>query len=119
MRKCFLANVGLLVMLTGLGCGQTKTKTVTPKGANKETTSAVHNYKGRDWCAEHGIPESKCSMCDAKVAAEFKKAGDWCDKHDRAKSQCFVCDPSLKDKFAAEYKAKYGEDPPPIEDEKK
>ena len=69
------------------------------------------------WCAEHGIPEDECSMCSAKVAKAFKEKGDWCEKHDRAKSQCFLCDPSLKEKYAAKYRAKYGKEPPPIEEE--
>jgi hypothetical protein len=51
-------------------------------------------------------------MCSGKVAAERKKAGDWCEKHDRAKSQCFLCDPSLKERYAAVYRAKYGKEPP-------
>lgn len=71
------------------------------------------------WCDEHGIPEADCSMCSAKVAAECKKKGDWCDKHERAKSQCFLCDPKLKEKYAAQYRAKYGKEPPPTEDEDK
>lgn len=69
------------------------------------------------WCEEHGIPEAECSMCNAKVAKEFKAKGDWCEKHDRAKSQCFICDPSLKDKYADKYRAKYGKEPPPIQEE--
>jgi hypothetical protein len=70
------------------------------------------------WCAEHGIPEEECSMCSAQVAKECKARGDWCEKHNRAKSQCFLCDPSLKEKFAAKYRAKYGKEPPPVGDEK-
>ena len=110
-----LALIGMALL--PLGCARINTEP--PKGhADKKEAGGDHNYKGRDWCAGHGIPESKCSMCSTKVAAEFKKAGDWCDKHDRAKSQCFICDPSLKDKFAADYKAKFNEDPPPITEEK-
>jgi hypothetical protein len=55
-------------------------------------------------------------MCNSKVAAAFKAKGDWCDEHDRAKSQCFICDPKLKEKFAAQYRAKEGKDPPAIEE---
>jgi hypothetical protein len=69
------------------------------------------------WCNEHGIPEAECSMCSSKVAAEFQKKGDWCQEHDRAKSQCFICDPAAKEKYAAKYRAKYGKEPPVIEDE--
>lgn len=78
----------------------------------------AHDHSGW-WCDEHGIPEAECSMCSAKVAKELKAKGDWCDKHDRAKSQCFICDPKLKEQFAAKYRAKYGKEPPPVEDEKK
>jgi hypothetical protein len=39
-----------------------------------------------------------------------------CKENDRAKSQCFICDPSLQEKYAALYRAKYGKEPPPPED---
>jgi hypothetical protein len=87
----------------------------------KPTQMATKNEETKHsgwWCDEHGIPEAECSMCSPKVAAECKKKGDWCDKHDRAKSQCFICDPKLKEKYAARYRAKYGKEPPPIEEEK-
>jgi hypothetical protein len=76
-----------------------------------------HDHK-QWWCKEHGIPEQECLMC-LHTEAELKKNGDWCDKHERAKSQCFICDPSLKEKYAAKYRAKYGKEPPPIEEDKK
>jgi hypothetical protein len=91
-------------------------------GQGQNKNPQVAEKKGHDhsgwWCEEHGIPEAECSMCDAKVAKAFKDQGDWCEKHDRAKSQCFICDPSLKEKYAAKYRAKYGKEPPPIEEEK-
>jgi hypothetical protein len=94
------------------------------KGKAKGTEVAENtDKKGHDhsdwWCAEHGVPEEMCSMCSPKVAAECKKKGDWCEKHDRADSQCFICHPEKKEKFVAMYRAKYGKEPPPIEDEKK
>jgi hypothetical protein len=114
---CLLIPV--VMALTGCGqetpkAGQPKT-TPTDKGAVAAKKAADHSHW---WCAEHGIPEEECSMCSAKVAKTCKANGDWCEKHDRAKSQCFVCDPSLKEKFAAKYRAKYGKEPPLIEDEK-
>ena len=80
------------------------------------TTKPEHDHSGW-WCGEHGVPEGICSQCSSKVAAELQKKGDWCAEHDRAKSQCFICDPSLKEKFAAQYRAKEGEEPPAIEEE--
>ena len=75
-----------------------------------------HDHSGW-WCAEHGVPEGECSQCNSKIAAEFQKKGDWCKEHDRAHSQCFICDPKAKEKYVAMYKAKYGENPPPMEGE--
>ena len=57
-------------------------------------------------------------MCNAKVAKAFQDKGDWCREHNRAQSQCFICDPKLKDKYAAEYRAKYGKEPPEPEGQK-
>jgi hypothetical protein len=123
--KCW--QVGSLLPLAAFavvlsGCGQAdnksgQTKEKDTKGKLSQVAKAKEEEKkGNDhsgwWCDEHGVPEAECSMCSAKVAAEFKKKGDWCEKHDRAKSQCFICDPKLKDKYAAVYRAKYGKEPP-------
>jgi cobalt-zinc-cadmium efflux system membrane fusion protein len=109
---------GLLALVVGVavvvvGCGpadSSKPVKATEKGGG------AHNYKGRDWCAEHGMPESVCVQCNAKLAKGYKDRGDWCAEHDVPKSQCFKCDPKLKEKFAKEYRDKYGEDPPPTEE---
>jgi hypothetical protein len=113
--------LALPVFLAGLaGCGARE-----PSGTDKSKPSPtqVAEAKGGNhsgwWCDEHGIPEAECSMCSAKVAAAFKKKGDWCDKHDRALSQCFVCNPKQREFYAAKYRAKYGKEPPPTEDEEK
>jgi hypothetical protein len=114
------AGLGVLAALTLIvaGCGRSdnaggprKSRLARLTQANKE----AHDHSGW-WCDEHGVPEEECSMCSAKVAAEFKKKGDWCDRHERAKSQCFLCDPGLKDKYAAQYEAKTGKKPPEPED---
>jgi hypothetical protein len=117
----------VVVILLAGGCsqadnhgGQAKGK----KGAVESKPGLVADAKqGHDhdgwWCDEHGVPEEVCGQCNAKVAAEFKRKGDWCKDHDRPKSQCFKCDPKLRDKFAAQYRAKYGKEPPPIEDDDK
>lgn len=97
--------------------GQAKEKPAQVAQA-KADTKQPHDHSGW-WCDEHGVPEAECSLCSAKVAAEFQKKGDWCDKHDRALSQCFICNPKAKQKYAALYRAKYGKEPPPIEDDEK
>src|SRR5579872_1776114 len=100
------------VALFAAGCGQdNKDKQVqaNPKEKDKTKKDSKHDDW---WCEEHGIPEAECIMCSEKLKNEAKAKGDWCP-HSRAKSQCFECDPSLKEKFAAKYRAKYpGKEPP-------
>jgi hypothetical protein len=103
--------LGALTLLVG-GCGKAEDK------AGQAVDNKAHDHSGW-WCDEHGVPEEICGQCNPKLAAEFKKKGDWCEEHDRPKSQCFKCDPKLKEKFAALYRAKYGKEPPPTEDEEK
>jgi hypothetical protein len=115
MRRKLLASAvfGLLLLA---GCGQTEKPSVL---GSKERAGQKADEKDKHddwWCAEHGIPEDECSMCNAKVTKECKARGDWCEKHDRAKSQCFICDPKRKEFYAAKYRAKYGKEPPPIEE---
>jgi hypothetical protein len=102
-----------------VGCGQSNQIQGT-KNQKKPTRVAEQKPDAHEgwWCVEHGLPEAECSLCNAKVAADFKGKGDWCQEHDRAKSQCFVCDPKLQEKYAALYRAKEGKDPPPLEEEK-
>ena len=107
-----------------MGCGNAASVKTTGD-AKQASTGDIKEHKvqakGHDhsgwWCAEHGIPEGVCSQCNAKIAADFQKKGDWCAEHDRAKSQCFLCEPALKEKFAAQYRAKEGKEPPAIEEE--
>jgi cobalt-zinc-cadmium efflux system membrane fusion protein len=118
-----------LVLFTGLalmacGCNRAENKggQARDQGTGaKAKPDPVADTKKDDhsgwWCDEHGVPEEVCGQCSAKAAADFKKKGDWCQEHDRPKSQCFLCDPKLKDKFAAQYRVKYGKEPPPIEPE--
>src|SRR3954466_9023002 len=112
-----LALVAFVMLLSGCGQGDNKSSQVKEKDAKgKPEEKKAHDHGGW-WCDEHGVPEAECSMCSAKAAAEFKKKGDWCNEHDRAKSQCSLCDPKLKEKYAAQYRAKEGKEPPPTEDE--
>lgn len=110
MQRFFLPSLLLAFTLGVVGCGQESAST---KG--KETTKQAQADDSKHsgwWCDEHGVKESECSMCSAKVAKAFQAKKDWCEIHNRAKSQCFICDPSLREKFAAQYKAKYGKEPP-------
>jgi hypothetical protein len=124
-----LNKITILVLLVGMllaavGCNEkngTRTvdmaaKTGVAKAEDKKDGASKHSGW---WCDEHGVPEAMCGQCDAKLAAAFKKKGDWCNEHDRPDSQCFIHHPELKEKFAAVYRAKYGREPPPMEEEPK
>jgi hypothetical protein len=106
-----LIPVGLFALS---GCGESERV----KRAKAKAAQASHDHS-EWWCAEHGVPEEVCGLCSGKVAKEMKAKGDWCSKHDRPDSQCFICHPEYKEKFAAQYRAKYDKEPPPTEDEEK
>ncbi len=120
VRMKLLGVAGLLVALA-VGCGK---EDAPPAAAQADAAKpAVQKDDGPDaeddhsgwWCKRHGIPEEECSLCQPKVFKKLKAKGDICEKHpDRAKSQCFICDPTLKEKYAARYRAKEGKEPPPV-----
>ncbi len=49
-----------------------------------------------DWCEEHDVPESQCTLCDPSLAAAFKATGDWCEEHGLPKSHDRKHNPDLK-----------------------
>ena len=104
----------LFVLITISGCTENVTKTETGGTAIRADDNALTKEESAWWCVEHGIPESMCSMCDSKVAADMKKKGDWCAEHDRAETQCFKCNPALESKFADQFEAKFGRRPPKV-----
>jgi hypothetical protein len=121
LRFALLVALSPLALLALGGCNQEATKVEGPKGKPTQVAAKADKQGAHSgwWCDEHGVPEEVCGQCNAKVAAEFKKKGDWCKEHDRPDSQCFLCHPELKEKFAAQYRAKYGKEPPLTEDEEK
>ncbi len=125
MKTIGIGSILLAGFITFTGCEKKAVTSATEKkvvaaatekkdAAKAEPTGAGHEW----WCDEHGVKEAECSMCSAKVAKERRRNGDWCEDHHRAKSQCFLCDPTLEAKFAAEYVAKYGKQPPEPEGQK-
>lgn len=51
-----------------------------------------------DWCAEHEVPESQCTRCNADLIPAFKAfkaTNDWCPEHSRPESQCTICSPQI------------------------
>jgi hypothetical protein len=118
LRFAVLLALSPALTLVGGGCAREAAKVEGPRGKPTQVGRLEgHDHSGW-WCDEHGVPEEVCAQCNARLAAEFKKKGDWCKDHDRPDSQCFVCHPELKERFAAQYRAKYGKEPPPLEEEK-
>lgn len=111
-----------LALLAG-GCGQSGSSSGEAKGGSKgkEVAKADGEDNGDHsgwWCDEHGLPEHVCDLCSKKFREAEKAKGNWCE-HNRVKSSCFKCNPGLREKYAAEYKSKYGKEPPPTEDDEK
>lgn len=46
-----------------------------------------------DWCGEHGLPESACTVCNPSLIDGFQAAGDWCAEHGFPESVCPTCNP--------------------------
>ena len=123
-RVCLGLGVVFALVVAAAGCGRTGGDAKNKAGDKAVAQAEKDGEDGEGggdhggwWCVEHGIPEHDCALCSAKVAAEYKKKGDWCKEHDRPESQCFLCDPKRAEKFAAQYRAKYGKEPPPVEPE--
>lgn len=118
MRWFFsLMSVHLLLasicIFSTAGCNQDskeETDGTSPTQASGTEASGIPNDGW--WCAGHGIPEDKCSMCNADYAAKCRANGDWCEEHNRAMSNCFVCNPELEAEFAEDYEIRYGSPPP-------
>lgn len=104
--------IPLVALVAGLGLLGCDNKPATNPGGSGTTTAAKRAPKHAGyWCREHGIPEEECLMCNYSEE-ELKKKGDWCEIHEYAKSQCFGCNPKLKERYAAQYRAKFGKEPP-------
>ena len=98
--------------------GSEKEKVVAQNTGDKKGTGNIEDTGDHSgwWCPEHGLPEHVCDLCSRKFREAEKAKGNWCE-HNRVKTSCFKCNPGLKEKYAAEYKAKFQKDPPPTEDE--
>ena len=53
-----------------------------------------------DWCKEHGVPESKCTVCHPEILTGAA-AADWCREHGVPESQCMTCHPEVAVKGSA------------------
>jgi cobalt-zinc-cadmium efflux system membrane fusion protein len=84
-RWC-LALAALLI-LSACGTDPSAPAPVEPPSGTEQVVAAV------DWCAGHGLPESKCTKCNPELTAGFQAAGDWCAEHGFPESACPLCNP--------------------------
>lgn len=124
LKNAFYAMV-VAGLFANLGCNPGQAPSAkTGSGSEVSKVEGKHEHDSEEgghnlhgfWCVEHGVPEKICGQCHPDVAAEFQKKGDWCEEHKRPDSQCFIHHPELRDKFIAQYEAKFGEKPPASEE---
>jgi hypothetical protein len=90
--------IALLPFAAGLAGACAKSESEKPAEAKAEAVHAPADAKPgshEDWCAEHAVPESQCTLCNPSLSAAFKATGDWCEQHGLPESQCRKCNPDL------------------------
>ena len=104
-----LAALIALASLVLIGCGNDQT--VGTRSSAAETGHEGHNHApgehGKaatapagfvavaDWCAEHRVPESECTLCNPALIDKFKAKNDWCAPHELPESHCRLCNPGI------------------------
>jgi len=85
---CAILALYLLVALAGCARDPSEPqRTVVPDGEGVEFSVA------NDWCAEHALPESKCTKCNPTLTDAYMESGDWCAGHGFPESVCPSCNP--------------------------
>lgn len=94
--------IALIVAVGFGGCSKDKGEPSKTESNKTEATKSEHAKPDvkpgshEDWCEEHQVPESQCTLCDPKLSAAFKATGDWCVEHGLPESQCRKCNPDVK-----------------------
>ena len=92
----------LALVLVSTSCSKKDASSTALPYAEVAATSVGHARKDvkpgshEDWCGEHSIPESQCTLCNPTLVAAFKATGDWCEEHGLPESHCKKCNPDLK-----------------------
>ena len=95
-----LILVFMILAVIDIGCkgGSRSSGDTKPDSDQSETgvsQSDTLSTESADWCAEHRVPESQCTLCHPELVAKFKAAGDWCGEHNLPESHCRLCNPDL------------------------
>ena len=94
----WLAPILLLLAFATIACserGDTRGTEPQPAASGSELPeqAPAASPAVADWCAGHGLPESKCTKCNPSLIPQFKAAGDWCAEHEFPESACPLCNP--------------------------
>jgi len=88
-------DVGRLLSVTGtaVSVAACVLATVAIKSCGSRYSADFHREAvEKDFCAEHGVPESLCTICNPGL----KERLEWCAGHGLPESLCTVCNPELK-----------------------
>ena len=75
-------TVSLAVLLTA--CGPADTESASGRPAASDPNAM---------CAEHGVLESLCTLCNPALVPVFRAQGDFCEEHGLPESVCPICHP--------------------------
>lgn len=105
MRILPFSSLVCVAVLSLMACSKDPAAAPGGEGASASSASTTPSAHGaanavpgshEDWCGEHGVAESQCTRCNAKLIPAFKATGDWCPEHGLPESQCLKCNPDLK-----------------------
>lgn len=65
-----------------------------PSSHGKITTLSAATSANYQRCP-HKLPQEVCTRCNPPLQAKFKLSKDWCPEHGVPESQCFECHPDL------------------------
>jgi len=98
------------MLLVGIGIGVMINRTIeldaadphaqaaesdTHAGHGRGSEAEAHSTELADWCAEHRVPESECTLCNPGLAETFKASGQLVRRTQSPESHCRRCDPFL------------------------
>lgn len=95
MMRSFVACLLVCTLCASVGCSKEKAEAGPVVSAGHAPAGAKPGSH-EDWCAEHAVPESQCTLCHPDLVAAFKATGDWCVEHSLPESHCLKCNPNLK-----------------------
>lgn len=99
MMRRFFTSVVVCSLLASVGCSKENTDAKPAAASAQGAAHAAASVKPgshEDWCGEHGVPESQCTLCHPDLIAAFKATNDWCAEHSLPESHCLKCNPDLK-----------------------